>query len=139
MSEKTHSWKEITTKLKKLLHPDYLHAMTKGPTHPYLGDLIFVHAGVHPYQDRAEFLTLSRRFIAMENHWMNIRSLFLTHPEGSGQWDPDPERLERRPTVVVRGYPPALWRSILWQRIGLSWTMHIFEIEEMSPRFRFLR
>ena len=69
----THSWEEIAAKLKSVLHLDYLNAIGSGPTHLYLGDLLFVHAGIHPHQNRANFLALSCRCIGMEDHWANNR------------------------------------------------------------------
>ncbi len=113
ISEATHSWREISVKLKSVLHPDYLQAIASGPTHLYLGDLLFVHAGIHPLQNRATFLGLSRRFIGMEDHWANIRHTFLTYNKGWDLDDPDPERRKRRPTVVVHGHTPALRQDLV--------------------------
>ncbi len=112
MSVETNSWQELTEKLKKHLHSDYLNAMGSGPTHLYLGDLLFVHAGIHPFQNRADFLGLSRRFIKMEDHWANIRHTFLTHRGGWDQNDADLKRRELNPTVVVHGHTPALRQDL---------------------------
>jgi serine/threonine protein phosphatase 1 len=113
LSAETHSWDEIAAKLKDNLHPEYLRAMASGPTHLYLGDLLFVHAGIHPFQNRTAFLGLSRRFIKMEDHWANIRHTFLTHRGGWDVNDPDPERRAQKPTVVVHGHTPAVRQDLV--------------------------
>lgn len=113
MSVAKHSWEEISLKLKSALHPNYLNAIASGPTHLYLKDLLFVHAGIHPHQNRANFLAQSRRFISVENHWANIRNSFLTHRGGWDEDDPDPQRRERRPTIVVHGHTPALRQDLV--------------------------
>lgn len=112
MSVATHSWEEIAATLKSALNPDCLNAIASGPTHLYLGDLLLVHAGIHPHQNRANFLGQSRRFISVEDHWANIRHTFLTHRGGWDEDDPDPKRRERRPTVVVHGHTPALRQDL---------------------------
>lgn len=112
MTEEDHTPSEIQGKLRELMHPDYLQLMEEGPTHLYLGDLLFVHAGVHPYSDIAEFLDQDRFFIGVDYHWSSIRYPFLSHQEGWNSRDVDPERRELKPSVIVHGHTPALRRDI---------------------------
>lgn len=113
MSENTHSWAEISAKFKEVLNPAYLHAMTVGATHLYFGDQLFVHAGVHPDRDRAEFLDIDRRSIEIEYHWASIRYPFLSHTEGWDVRDQDLERRRRKPTVIIHGHTPAIRQDLL--------------------------
>jgi len=106
------SWEEITDVLKSVLHPDYLYAISSGPTHLHLCDLLFVHAGICPQTNRDEFLGLSRRLIQIDDHWATIRNSFLTHQGGWDHDDPDPIRRELNPTVVVHGHTPALRQDL---------------------------
>lgn len=112
MSEGDHFPAVIQEKLRKVMHPDYLQLMAEGPTFLKLGDLLFVHAGVHPYGDIPEFLDQDRFFIGEEYHWATIRYPFLSHREGWDLRHPDPEHRERKPTVIVHGHTPALRRNI---------------------------
>ncbi|MCK8463119.1 metallophosphoesterase [Aliiroseovarius sp. S1339] len=113
MSESKHSSGEITQELKRVLHPEYLHRMAEGPTHKYLGEILFVHAGVRPCGDIAEFLARDRFFFAIEDHWATMRYPFLSHREGWDLQDPNPERRDHKPTVIVHGHTPALRRDIV--------------------------
>lgn len=102
----------IQKELQAVMHPDYLRMMLEGPTFLQLGDLLFVHAGVHPYGDIPDFLNQERFFIGEEYHWATIRYPFLSHHEGWDLRDPDLDRRERKPTVIVHGHTPALRRNI---------------------------
>ena len=112
MSEEDNTPSEIQGELRKAMHSDYLELMAEGPTSLQLGDLFFVHAGVHPYGDIPEFLDQDRFFIGEEYHWATIRYPFLSHREGWDIRDPDLERRERKPTVIVHGHTPALRSDI---------------------------
>ncbi|KEJ88909.1 metallophosphoesterase [Sulfitobacter donghicola] len=112
ISEEAHTTLEIQGELRKMLHPDYLELMADGPTFLQLGDLLFVHAGVHPHGDIPEFLDQDRFFIGEDYHWATIRYPFLSHREGWDLRDPDPERREEKRTVIVHGHTPAL-RSVI--------------------------
>lgn len=113
VSDKTHSWVEITEQLQKALHPEYLTALETGPTHLYIGDLLCVHAGVHPYGDIRAFLDQSRYCIMIDDHWSGIRYPFLSFTEGWDSDDPDLDRRQRRPTVIAHGHTPALRRPLI--------------------------
>ncbi len=63
LSADTHSWDELAAKLRDNLHPEYLGSITSGATHLYLGDLLFVNAGIHPFQNRAAFLGVQSRHL----------------------------------------------------------------------------
>ncbi|KIN72875.1 metallophosphoesterase [Sulfitobacter guttiformis] len=112
MSEEDNTPSEIQGELRKVMHPEYLQLMAEGPTYLQLGDLLFVHAGVHPYGDVPEFLGQDRFFVREEYHWATIRYPFLSHRDGWDLRDPDPERRDRKPTVIVHGHTPALRRDI---------------------------
>lgn len=112
ISEEDHTPLEMQGKLRKMMHPDYLKLMADGPTFLQLGDLLFVHAGVHPQGDIPEFLDQDRFFIGEDYHWATIRYPFLSHTEGWDLKEPDPERRERKPTVIVHGHTPALRSDI---------------------------
>lgn len=112
MSEEDNIPAEIQDELRKVLHPDYLKLMADGPTFLRLGDLLFVHAGVHPFADIPEFLDQDRFFIGEEYHWATIRYPFLSHRDGFDLRDPDPDRRDRKPTVIVHGHTPALRSDI---------------------------
>lgn len=112
LSEGQHSLAEITDKLQEVLHPGYLETIENGPSHLYLNDLLFVHAGVHPYGDITEFLEQERFFINVDDHWATMRQPFLSHRDGWDSRDADPERRRLRPTVIVHGHTPVLRRDI---------------------------
>jgi len=112
MSEEDNTPSEIQRELRKAVHSGYLELMAEGPTSLQLGDLLFVHAGVHPYGDIPEFLDQDRFFLGEEYHWATIRYPFLSHREGWDLRDPDPERRDRKPTVIVHGHTPALRRDL---------------------------
>jgi serine/threonine protein phosphatase 1 len=112
MSGDDHTPSKIQGEIQKVMHPDYLHQMAEGPTFLQLGDLLFVHAGVHPYGDIPEFLDQDRFFIGQEYHWCTIRYPFLSHREGWDLRDLDLDRRERKPTVILHGHTPALRRDI---------------------------
>ena len=112
MSEQTHKPTEITDKLLQAFHPEYLKWIGEGPSHLKLGDLIFVHAGVHPDGDIEEFLAQDRFFLGVDDHWATMRHPFLSHQGGWDTRDPDPDRRDRRPTVIVHGHTPALRRDL---------------------------
>lgn len=64
------------------------------------GDVLCVHAGIHPHKARADFL--HQRADApgpMDTHWAWIREPFLSWPQG---WDPLGK------TVVIHGHTPAV-------------------------------
>ena len=113
LSEDVHNFDEITEKLQGVLHPDYLQCIGHGPTHLYLGDLLFVHAGVHPDGDITEFLEQDRFFIGVDDHWATMRHPFLSHHGGWNARDADPARRRLRPTVIVHGHTPALRQDIV--------------------------
>lgn len=113
LSENDHAPVEIQREIRKVMHPDYLQLMAEGPTSLQLGDLLFVHAGVHPYGDIPEFLSQDRFFIGEEFHWCTIRYPFLSHQEGWNLRDPDPQHREHKPTVIVHGHTPALRSDIV--------------------------
>ena len=112
MTEEDNTPSEIQRKLAEVMHPDYLQLMAKGPTHLFLGDHLYVHAGVHPFGDIPEFLDQDRFFIGVDYHWSSIRYPFLSHQEGWNSRDADPERRERRPTVIAHGHTPAMREDI---------------------------
>ncbi|KIN60461.1 Ser/Thr protein phosphatase family protein [Sulfitobacter noctilucae] len=108
VSEQTHTLAEITGKLLQAFHPEYLRWIGERPSHLRLGDLIFVHAGVHPDGDIDEFLAQDHFFLGVDDHWATMRYPFLSHQGGWNSRDPDPDRRDRRPTVIVHGHTPAL-------------------------------
>ena len=113
VSEQTHTSAEITGKLLQAFHPEYLRWIGEGPSHLKLGDLIFVHAGVHPDEEIEEFLAQDHFFLGVDDHWATMRYPFLSHQGGWDTRDPDPDRRERRPTVIVHGHTPALRRDLV--------------------------
>lgn len=102
------SWIEISKQLSDAFNQAYLDLMETGPTHLRFGDLLFVHAGIHPHIGFDEFLALGRKTITTEKHWATIRYPFLNWEGGWDRDDPDQVRRELRPTVVVHGHTPAL-------------------------------
>ncbi|WP_322891441.1 MULTISPECIES: metallophosphoesterase [unclassified Yoonia] len=103
-----NSWSEITSHLQKQIPPAYFEQIAHGPSYLVLGDLIFVHAGIHPHRDRAAFLEQDRRNVRTDDHWATIRYPFLDWTGGWDANDPDPARQQTRPTVAVHGHTPAL-------------------------------
>ena len=80
---------------------DFIALIDKSPNHLWMGDLLFVHAGVMPGRDIDEFLKLPRILVDYDSfdemHWSWIRDPFLIH---EGGWDKD------RKTVIVHGHTP---------------------------------
>jgi len=74
--------------------PDGFVERMHGRSHARFGDLLFVHAGIHPHMDQEAFLAESAKGKAP---WAWIRNEFLDHDNG---WDED------RKTVVVHGHTP---------------------------------
>ena len=95
------SLNEIAEVLHGAIDPEFLSRMTSGPTFQKEGDLLLVHAGLHPKTDPNAFLSRSR-FRAFGDHWAWIRSAFLDWESG---WGPD------RSWLVVHGHTPAVTRS----------------------------
>lgn len=112
LSEEDHTTSEIQGKLREWMYPNYLQTMADGPTHLHLGDIPFFHAGVHPYGDIPEFLEQDRLFYRSCYHWATMWHPFLLHQEGWDSRDVDPERRERRPTIILHGHTPTLRRDI---------------------------
>lgn len=102
------NWSAIASQLQQQIPPAYLEKIANGPSHLVLGDLIFVHAGIHPHCDRVAFLEQDRRNIRSDDQWATIRYPFLDWTGGWDANDPDPTRQQTRPTVVVHGHTPAL-------------------------------
>lgn len=73
-----------------------------------LNRTFFVHAGLHPHQDRKTFLAQDRRCVRSDNHWASVRYTFLDWTGGWDKVDPDAARRQAKPTVVVHGHTPAL-------------------------------
>jgi len=103
---------DLITKLRQALHPDYISTMDEGPTHLFLGDLLFVHAGIHPDINIPIFLAEERYDVLQEPHWATIRYPFLNWKGGWDRDDPDLERRRLKPTIVIHGHTPALRRQL---------------------------
>jgi serine/threonine protein phosphatase 1 len=103
-----NGWPEIASHLQQKIPRAYFNQIAHGPSHLVLGDLIFVHAGIHPHLDKAAFLEQDRRYVRSDDHWATIRYPFLDWTEGWDANDPDPTRQQTRPTVVIHGHTPAL-------------------------------
>lgn len=106
------SWPEIVAKVRQKIHPDYLDQIANGPTHLHFGDLIFVHAGLHPHLDRTTFLAQDRGCVRSDDHWASIRYPFLNWTGGWDMDDPSAARRQAKPTVVVHGHTPALRQDL---------------------------
>lgn len=75
--------------------------VVNGPSHVKIGDLLLVHAGIHPHRDRAAFLAMEALApYDHDEHWSMIRDTFLDWQHG---WDPQ----GRGPTVVIHGHTVA--------------------------------
>jgi len=66
------------------------------------GDVLCVHAGIHPQQDRVAFLR-QPAFSPRPHHWAWMGTPFLSWPHG---WDPD------RRQIVVHGHSPVMDRWV---------------------------
>lgn len=110
-----NSWPEIVDQLRRQIPRSYLDRIASGPTHLVLGDLLFVHAGIHPHSDRVAFLAQDRQNVRSDAHWATIRYPFLDWTGGWDMNDPDPTRQQTRPTVVVHGHTPAVREDLIHQ------------------------
>lgn len=81
--------------------PDFLIAMTSGPTYERAGELLLVHAGLAPAVEAETFLAQGW-FGSSEEHWAWIREPFLDWEFG---WGPD------QSWRVVHGHTPAVTRQ----------------------------
>ncbi len=110
LSEIDHGWRgrhvdDSRELLRDALPDTFEQTIRDAPSHMRFGDLLFVHAGLDPYEKDA--IHLERRRPVSDQHWAWIRNEFLTW---QGGWDIDPETGVRMtgPTVVVHGHTPAL-------------------------------
>lgn len=88
----------LAARISAELPPGLLDHIVGGPSHYVSGDLLFVHAGIPPYGDRAAFLGMgSLDHHPRGQHWSMIREPFLGY---TGGWDPE----GRGPTLVVHGH-----------------------------------
>ena len=74
----------------------FLDRVRTGPTWHAEGDLLFVHAGVSPYQDMTTFLNQPRLLALGNDHWAWIREPFLDWEKG---WNGH---------VIIHGHTPAV-------------------------------
>lgn len=95
---------ELAELLEASIDSEFLSRMTSGPTFHKAGDVLFVHAGLHPKTDPHLFLARDR-FWASDEHWAWIRNTFL---DWQGGWGPD------QSWMVVHGHTPAVadWSSL---------------------------
>ena len=101
-------WKDALSKLRDAVPEAWISSIIAAPSHLQLGDLIFVHAGLDPRQDRATFLDRSRPVDDL--HWATIRHAFTTF---EGGWDRDDDgNPVKGPTLVVHGHTPAIRTSL---------------------------
>ena len=105
-------WSAIVEQVKLAVDRGYLDQIANGPAHLWIGDLIFVHAGLHPHRDRTTFLSQDRRFVRSDDHWATIRYPFLDWTGGWDADDQDPTRQKTKPTVVIQGHTPALRQDL---------------------------
>ena len=103
---------KIAAQIRGALDPIYFGEVENGPTHLMLGDLLFVHAGVHPNANRARFLTQDRHCVRVDDHWATIRYPFLDWTGGWDADDPDQGRRSKKPTVIIHGHTPALRQNL---------------------------
>lgn len=98
-------WASCQELLRRIFPASWLSAVRDAPSHLMLGDLLFVHAGINPHENRADALRRDR--VLDDEHWATIRYPFLNW---QGGWDIDPSStfLTIGPTVVVHGHTPAL-------------------------------
>ncbi|NDV50144.1 metallophosphoesterase [Salipiger sp. PrR003] len=90
---KLNSAEDLNAAFEKELPDDFIETMLSR-SHLTAGDLLFVHAGIHPIEDPAEFLA---RDPFEHNNWAWIRNDFLDY---RGGWD------ETKKRVVVHGHTP---------------------------------
>ncbi len=74
----------------------FLDRVRTGPTWHSEGDLLFVHAGVSPYQDITTFLNKPRLLAVDNDHWAWVREPFLDWKKG---WNGH---------VIIHGHTPAV-------------------------------
>lgn len=74
----------------------FLDRVRTGPTWHSERDLLFVHAGVSPYQDMTTFLNKPRLLALDNDHWAWIREPFLDWEKG---W---------QGRVIIHGHTPAV-------------------------------
>lgn len=90
--------------LKSHFPMEYVDHIRSAPSHLVLGDLLFVHAGLHPHEDPEEHLDRKRPLMG-DYHWASIRYPFLNW---QGGWDHDGGRYFWGDRVVVHGHTPAV-------------------------------
>lgn len=84
--------------LDRALPEGFLDGVAAGPGHVKSGDLLLVHAGIHPVHQREKFLgLLPLAHYNRDCHWSMIRDDFLDWTHG---WD----HAGLGPTVVVHGH-----------------------------------
>lgn len=89
---------ELADAITDALPDGFLRHIEHNPGHLWLGDCIFVHAGIPGYGDRDAFLSIPPRGdYNRGEHWSVIRDGFLNW---TGGWDPE----GHGPTIVVHGH-----------------------------------
>jgi serine/threonine protein phosphatase 1 len=108
MSEVSGEWSlqrgACAEALKQIFPMDYVDKIRNAPSHLTMGDLILVHAGLHPHEDPEEHLDRKRPLLS-DTHWASIRHPFLSW---RGGWDHDGRRYFWGDKAVIHGHTPAV-------------------------------
>lgn len=89
---------EVFDRIRERLDERFAQAIVQGPKHLVRNRVLFVHAGIHPHQDREDFLGQRRFGPPHEAHWAWIRQPFLSWEGGWQHHGLD---------LVVHGHTPA--------------------------------
>ncbi len=111
------SWPEALTALRAAIPLDFEERLHAAPSHLRFGDVLCIHAGLHPQMPPAEHLDRARPHRGDDYHWATIRYPFLDWQEG---WQWDGRHYGWGDTVVVHGHTPAVRMSLLAGPRGLQ-------------------
>ncbi|WP_121632099.1 metallophosphoesterase [Tropicibacter alexandrii] len=110
-------WPDALTALRAAIPAGFEERLRAAPSHLQFGDVLCVHAGLHPHMPPDEHLERARPHRHNDQHWATIRSPFLNW---QGGWNWDGEHYGWGDTVVVHGHTPAVRMSLLTDPDGLQ-------------------
>lgn len=103
------SWPDAVAALRSRLPTGFEQLLREAPSHLRIGDLLCVHAGLHPHLPPEKHLARDASHTT-PTHWATIREPALTW---RGGWNWNGSRYEWGNRMVIHGHTPAISRTLL--------------------------